>query len=144
MLVNFLHFNHYLAFLGARVIHVGIEEATNLFVVVLETLQDEQLWYNEEYLSVTLLELLKELSVLFSCRLNYLREMQKLIERLAVEEVGETLGPAILEFDQNLDQLGVVLELWIDHFNVLVVLTQQSLEVVKGFLDSLSQISDGL
>ena len=70
--------------------------------------------------------------------------MQQLIERLAVEEVGETLGPAILEFDQNLDQLGVVLELWIDYFNVLVVLTQQSLEVVKGFLDSLSQISDGL
>ena len=55
LLVGFLQFKHNFAFLGVWIIHVWVKEATNLLIVVLETLQDEQLRYNEEDLCVTLL-----------------------------------------------------------------------------------------
>ena len=70
--------------------------------------------------------------------------MEQLVESLALQEVRETLTPTILELHQDFYQLSVVLKLWIHNFNVLVVLSQETLEVSKGFLDSVSQISDGL
>ena len=81
--------------------------------------------------------------MLLARRLNDLTEVEQLVERFAVEEVGQALAPAVFELDQDLHQLDVVLQLRVDHFNVLVVLAQQRLEVSKRFLDALSQISDG-
>jgi hypothetical protein len=107
--VDFLEFHDHLALLGLRVIHIGVKEAADLLVVVLEALQDEQLRDDEEDLGVALLELLRELAVLLARGLNDLAEVQQLVESLAVEEIGEALAPAVFELDQDLDQLDVVL-----------------------------------
>ena len=130
-------------FFSCRVVHIWIEEAADLLIVVLQTLEDQQLWDDEENFSVSLFDLLGELFVLFSRRLDYLGEMDELVTFFRVQEVREALTPAIFEFYKDFDQLDVVLELRIDYFDVLVVLAQQIFEVVKGFLNSFCQVSYG-
>lgn len=41
--------------------------------------------------------------MLLCCRLNHLTKVQQLIERLAVQEVGQALTPAVFELDEDLD-----------------------------------------
>ena len=79
-----------------------------------------------------------ELAVLFRSGLNNLRKVQQLVERLAVQEVGQTLRPTVLKFHQDLHQLHIILQLRVHHFDVLVVLAKESLEVVESLLYSLS------
>ena len=76
--------------------------------------------------------------MLLSSCLDNLRKMEQLVESLALQEVRETLTPAIFELHQDFYQLGVVLELWIHHLNILVVLAQETFEVSEGLLDSVS------
>ena len=109
LLVYFLELDHHLALLRRRIIHVWVEEATNLLVVILQALQNQQLRYNEEDLRVSLLQLLRKLPVLLARRLDHLAEVQQLIECFTVQEVGQPLTPAVLEFNQNFNQLHVVL-----------------------------------
>ena len=82
--------------------------------------------------------------MLFARGLNYLAEMEQLVECLTVQEVCQPLTPAILELHQDLYQFHIVLQLGVNHFNILVVLAQERFEVSKGFFDSLCQISDSL
>ena len=77
-------------------------------------------------------------------RLNHLGKVQKLVKRFAVEEVSQTLAPAILELYKDFHQFLVVFELRIDHFDVLVILAKQCLEINERFLDTFGQISDSL
>ena len=62
--------------------------------------------------------------------------MDELVAFLGVEEVGKSLTPAVFEFYQDFDQFDVVFQLWVHHFDVLVVFAQQVFEVVEGFLNS--------
>ena len=48
--------------------------------------------------------------------------MEQLVAFLAVQEVCQPLTPAILKFHQDLDKLDVVLQLRVDHLDVLVIL----------------------
>lgn len=50
--------------------------------------------------------------------------MNQLVAFLAIHEIGQTLSPCILELDEYLDKFYVIFELWINHFNVLLVLFQ--------------------
>lgn len=43
---------------------------------------------------------------------------------LVVHKVGQTLRPGVFEFDQNVDELRVVLELRVNHLDVLLVFLQ--------------------
>ena len=109
LLVYFLQFHHHLSLLRRRIIHVRVKEATNLLVVILQAFQNQQLRYNEEDLRVSLLQLLRKLPVFLPRRLDHLTEVQQLIECFAVQEVCQTLTPAVLKFNQNFHQLHVVL-----------------------------------
>ena len=109
LLVYFLQLQHNLPLLRRSIIHVRVKEATNLLVIVLKAFQDEQLRYNEEDLGVSLLELLRELPVFLTGRLDHLAEVQQLIECFTVQEIGQALTPAVLELDQDLHQFDVVL-----------------------------------
>ena len=48
--------------------------------------------------------------------------MEQLVAFLAVQEVCQSLTPAVLKFHEDLDKLDVVLQLWVDHLDVLVIL----------------------
>ena len=61
------------------------------------------MWDDEEDLCVTLFELFSELFVLFGSGFNYLRKMQQLVTLLAVQEVRQTLAPAVFKFYKDLD-----------------------------------------
>lgn len=64
--------------------------------------------------------------------------MNQLMALLVVHEVRETLCPRVLEFYEDLDELVVVLQLRVDHFNILFVFLQQVAEVHEALLDALS------
>jgi hypothetical protein len=76
LFVNFLELDDHSSFFGVLIIHFGIEVTANLLVIVLETLQDQQLRDDKEDLGVTLLELLCELAVFLSGGLNNLAKME--------------------------------------------------------------------
>jgi hypothetical protein len=59
----------------------------DLLIIVLEGLQDQQRWNNEEYLCISLFKQLRKLLVLISGRFNYLREMEQLVALFRVQEV---------------------------------------------------------
>ena len=56
-----------------------------------------------------------------------------------VTKISSTLFPTPLILHQGLNQIGVVLELRIHHFNVLVVLPEKTTKVDKRRSDFLSQ-----
>ena len=102
-LVYFLQLYNDPALFSVWVLHVWIEEATDLLVIVLETLQYKELRNDEEDFSISLLELVRKLLVLLRRRLYYLAEVQQLVERFAVQEVSQALTPTVLEFNQDFD-----------------------------------------
>ena len=69
--------------------------------------------------------------------------MQKLVHFFGVKEIGEALTPGIFKFNQYFHKLVVILQLGVYHFNVLLVLTQQALEVLVNLLNALGQVADG-
>ena len=76
LLIYLFHFSNNFALFTIGVYHVGIEETTYLFIIIFQTFQDQQLWYDEKDLCVSLLELLSKLSVLLSSCLNNLRKVE--------------------------------------------------------------------
>ena len=60
--------------------------------------------------------------MLLTCCLYNGTEVDQLVAFFTVHEVGKPLGPGILKVDENLNQLDVVLELWVHNLNVLLVL----------------------
>jgi len=73
-----------LAFFRICILHVRVEETTYLLVIVLQTLENEELWDDKEDLRVSLLKLVRKLPVLLTRRFNHLTEVQQLVESLAV------------------------------------------------------------
>lgn len=76
-----------LARLRNRVKHIGVEEVANLFVIVLQGLEDQQGRYYEEDLGVSLLEELCKLFMFLRSSLDYLRKVQKLVTFLRIQEI---------------------------------------------------------
>jgi hypothetical protein len=76
-----------LARLRNRVKHIGVEEVANLFVIVLQGLEDQQGRYYEEDLGVSLLEELRKLFMFLRSSLDYLRKVQKLVTFLRIQEI---------------------------------------------------------
>ena len=76
-----------LARLRNRVKHVRVEEVANLFVIVLQGLEDQQGRYYEEDLGVSLLEELRKLFMFLRSSLDYLRKVQKLVTFLRIQEI---------------------------------------------------------
>lgn len=70
--------------------------------------------------------------------------MQQVALLLAVAEVISALLPAALVLHQQLDQVGVVLELRVHHLDVLVVFSKEGADVGEGATDLLTQDADGL
>ena len=59
--------------------------------------------------------------MLVRCCFNYLAEMQQLVKSWAIHEVSQSLAPTVFEFNQNFNQLGIVLKLGIHNFNIHAV-----------------------
>jgi hypothetical protein len=76
-----------LARLRNRVKHIGVEEVANLFVIILQGLEDQQGRYYEEDLRVSLLEELRKLFMFLRSSLDYLRKVQKLVTFLRIQEI---------------------------------------------------------
>jgi hypothetical protein len=69
--------------------------------------------------------------------------VQQLGELLAVHEVGQALRPAVFELHERLNQVTIVAQLWVYHFNVVLVLAQQLPQVLQRLLDAFSQVTRG-
>lgn len=69
--------------------------------------------------------------------------MQKLVHFFGIKEVGEALTPGVFKFNQYFHEFVVILQLGVYDFNVLLVLTQQALEVLVNLLNALRQVADG-
>lgn len=82
-----------------------------------------------------MLKLVCKLLVFLADGLDYLGKVQQLVKLLRVEEVGQALAPAVFELNQDLHKLNVVLELWVDHFDVLLILAQEVFEVLESLLN---------
>jgi len=72
--------------------------------------------------------------VLLCCCLYYLAEVQKLVALFAIEEIRQALAPAIFEFNKYLDKLVVILQLWVDYLDVLLVFAKEAFEVLVDLL----------
>ena len=70
--------------------------------------------------------------------------MDELVALFRVQEVGEALAPAVLVLDEDLDQLLVVLQLGVDHFDILLVFSKKRSEILKTLLNALGQPSHRL
>ena len=75
--------------------------------------------------------------MLLCCCLNYLTEVQKLVALFAIEEIRQALAPAIFEFNEYLDELVVILQLWVDYLDVLLVFTEEAFKVLVDLLNAL-------
>ena len=75
---------------------------------------------------------------------DHLAKMQKLVEFLRIQEVGQALRPTVFKFNQDFDEFNVVFQLWVDDFDVLLILTEKIFKVQESLLDALSQVADCL
>lgn len=119
-------------------LNIRKEVLADRFVILLDRLEDQQGRNSHENFSIALLELLREGGVLVRGRLHHLRKVEQLAQLSVVHEVGEALRPRVFELNEDVHELHVVLELGIHNLNVLLVLSQQKLEVSERFLDPLS------
>ena len=69
--------------------------------------------------------------------LDHRREMDQLVAFLRVQEVSEALAPAVLVLNEDLNELLVILELGVYHFDVLFVFSKKCSEILKTLLNSL-------
>ena len=101
--------------------HVWVEERANFFIVALQALQDQKRGDDEEDLSLPALQLFRELLMLFARGFNDRRKMNELVTLFTIHEVGESLRPCVLELHEDLYQFNIVLKLWVNHLNILLV-----------------------
>lgn len=126
------------------VCHAGAEEAADALVVILNALEHHQGRDIYKDLCVALLQLLGEGLMLLAGGLHDLREVQQLSELLAVHEVGQALRPAVFELHQRFNQVTIVTQLRVYHFNVLLILAQKLPQVLQRLLDAFGQVAGGL
>lgn len=67
--------------------HLREEIHTNVLVVFVEMLQDQETGDAQEDVSVAALQLVLELLVLVRCRLDYVREVDQVRQLLSIQEV---------------------------------------------------------
>jgi hypothetical protein len=51
-----------------------------------------------------------------------------------IHEISQTLRPSILELYQNLNQLNIIFQLWINNFDILFILLKEVAKVLESFL----------
>jgi hypothetical protein len=68
--------------------------------------------------------------------------MDQLMALLVIHEISQTLGPSIFELHQNLNQLNIVFQLWINYFDILFILLKEVAEVLESFLYANSERAD--
>jgi len=51
-----------------------------------------------------------------------------------IHEISQTLCPSILELHQNLNQLYIIFQLWINNFDILFILLKEVAKVLESFL----------
>ena len=75
--------------------------------------------------------------MLLNSSLDHLRKVKKLTQSGAVHEVIETLRPATLILDKNVNQIAIVFQLRVNNFDILIVFSKKLLEVLKSSFDTL-------
>lgn len=65
--------------------------------------------------------------------------MDQLVTLLVIHKVRQALRPRILKLHQNLNQLNIVFQLWINHFDILFILLKKVAEVLENFLYAYSE-----
>lgn len=60
--------------------------------------------------------------------------MDQLMALFVIHKVSQTLRPSILELHQDLNQLDIVFQLWINDFNILFILLEEVSKVLESFL----------
>jgi hypothetical protein len=123
--------------------HWREEGPTDALVVVVEAFQDHQSGDGHKNDSVTVFHLLLELLVLFYGGLDDRGEMDQLFALSGVHEVCLALLPGGLEVYKAVDEVLVVLELWVYSLDVLFVLAEKLPQSSKAFPDALSKFANG-
>lgn len=72
--------------------------------------------------------------MLFSSGLDKGGEMDQLVALFVIHKVSQALRPCILKLHQNLNQLDIVFQLWINYFDILFILLKKVAEVLESFL----------
>jgi hypothetical protein len=94
------------------------------FVIFIKILQDEQGWNGHEYDCVSVIYLLLEGFILLTSGFNDRGEVEELLALLSVDEVVLSLLPRWLKVHESLDQVSIILELWINSFYILLILPE--------------------
>lgn len=77
--------------------------------------------------------------MLLTRRFDHRGEMNELMALLAIHEIGKALGPGVFKFNQDLNEFNVVLQLWVNHLDVLFILLEQGPEISECLLYPLGQ-----
>jgi len=101
------------------------ELLAEVLVLVVQALEDQQAGNVDEEVVVPALDLLLELFVFLARGLDNVGEVDERGRNFDVEKVVLAHLPALLVFDEQLDQVLVVLELRVDHFDVFLVDPEQ-------------------
>ena len=110
--------------------------------LVLNASQNHQRWDAQEDFSFTALNLLFKIWILSAQLFNIHAEIDDLVPLLSFYELVFAKGPGTFVDLDDLSQLGVISQLWIDGVKVFGVLADQYSEAAEALSDFISQNLD--
>lgn len=123
--------------LRLNLLQTGQEIQAHLFIIVVQVPQHHNAGDHQEQIGIRAGYQLVELLVFLGEGLYDPREVHQELLFLGEQEVVLSFLPGFLVLSQGLDKIGVVLELGVYHFDVLLVFSEETADVVEGESDLL-------
>ena len=115
----------------------------SLLASVKTALQDEEIRYRQENLSIAALDLLPKLFMLLACALDELAKADELLPFVPRHKMCSPETPSLLKSSHQVDQLWIVPKLGVDNFDVLgVSLHEEILQIVETSLNVGAELSN--
>ena len=115
----------------------------SLLASVKTALQDEEIRYRQENLSIAALDLLPKLFMLLACALDELAKADELLPFVPRHKMCPPETPGLLKSSHQVDQLWIVPKLGVDNFDVLgVSLHEEILQIVETSLNVGAELSN--
>ena len=115
----------------------------SLLASVKTALQDEEIRYRQENLSIAALDLLPKLFMLLACALDELAKADELLPFVPRHKMSPPETPSLLKSSHQVDQLWIVPKLGVDNFDVLgVSLHEEILQIVETSLNVGAELSN--
>ena len=107
-------------------------------IVVVEALENQKSRYRNKDDSVSILHLISKHLVLFWGGFNNRGEVNELLAFLGWDEVCFAFLPALLKFNQSIHKILIILQLWVNAFNVFFVLAEQLSQRLEALTNTFS------